>query len=94
LRDGFNNLFERMNVPAQAVGPGSTFNVVFSREPIQNYRDAARADARARQLFDYGLVARGIHLHPDKPFYTCTAHTEMDIDTTLNAAEEVLKRMK
>ncbi len=94
LRDGFNDLFKRLDVPAQAVGPGSTFNVVFSKEPIRNYRDAARADARRRQLFDYGLLARGVHLHPDKPFYTCTAHTEKDVDTTLKLAEDVLRRMR
>ncbi len=94
FRDGLNDLFDRLGVAAQAIGPGSTFNVVFSRDPIRNYRDAARADAKMRQRFDYGLLARGVHLHPDKPFYTCTAHSDEDIDGVLNAAEDVLKRMK
>ena len=67
---------------------------MFSRDPIRNYRDAARADAKMRRRFDYGLLARGVHLHPDKPFYTCTAHSDEDIDGVLNAAEDVLKRMK
>ncbi len=58
-----------------------------------NKLDTARAGAKGRQLFDFGLLARGIHLHPDKPFYTCTAHSDKDIDTTLKAAEDVLKRM-
>jgi glutamate-1-semialdehyde 2,1-aminomutase len=94
FRDGLNDLFDRLGVPAQAIGPGSTFNVVFSKDPVRNYRDAARADAKMRQTFDYGLLARGVHLHPDKPFYTCTAHSETDVDTVLKAADEVLKRMK
>ncbi len=93
LRDGFNNLFARHHVAAQAVGPGSTFNVVFAIGPLRNYRDAAKADKKARQLFDFGLLARGIHLHPDKPFYLCTAHTDQDIDRTLQAADDVLGRM-
>lgn len=94
FRDGLNDLFDRLDVPAQALGPGSTFSVVFSKDPIRNYRDADRADAKRRQLFDFGLLARGFHLHPDKPFYTCTAHSDADIDAALKAAEDVLKRMK
>ncbi len=93
LRDGFNDLFGRLGVPAQALGPGSTFNLVFAKGPVRNYRDAAKADAKMRQALDYGLLARGIHLHPDKPLYTCTAHTDADVERTLAAAEDVLKRM-
>ena len=94
FREGLNDLFQRLDLPAQAIGPGSTFSVVFSKDPIRNYRDAARADAKMRQLFDYGLLARGIHLHPDKPFYTCTAHSDRDVEAVLKAAEDVLKRMQ
>ena len=94
LRDGFNALFADLHVDAQAVGPGSTFNIVFAKGPLRNYRDASKADKKSRQLLDYGLLARGIHLHPDKPLYTCTAHTAEDVDRTLNAAEDVLKHMR
>jgi glutamate-1-semialdehyde 2,1-aminomutase len=94
LRDGLNGLFERRDEPAQAIGPGSTFNVIFAKGPIRNYRDAAKGDAERRHLFDYGLLTRGVHLHPDKPFYTCTAHSETDVDRTLGTAEDVLRRME
>ena len=83
-----------LHVDAHAVGPGSTLNIVFAKGPMRNYRDAAKADKKSRQLLDYGLLARGIHLHPDKPLYTCTAHTAEDVDRTLSAAEDVLKRMR
>jgi glutamate-1-semialdehyde aminotransferase len=55
-----------------------------------------RGRRRKRQAkdFDFGLLARGIHFHPDKPFYTCTEHTDEDVDQTLKVAEEVLKKMK
>ena len=94
LRDGLDGLFADLRFEAQAVGPGSTFNVVFAKGPLRNYRDAARADKKLRQLFDYGMLARGIHFHPDKPWYTCTAHTAEDVDRTLTTAEDVLKRMR
>lgn len=94
LRDGLNELFSRYGYDAKAVGPGSTFNVVFTKGRIANYRDAARCDTKLRQRFDFGLLARGLHFHPDKPFYTCTEHSQKDVDYTLRMAEEVLKKMK
>jgi glutamate-1-semialdehyde 2,1-aminomutase len=94
LQDGFNDLFDRMGVDAQAIGPGSTFNIVFSKKAMHDYRDVIHNDGQRRQMFDYGMLARGIHFHPDKPFYTCTEHSDKDVDQTLKAAEEVLKKMK
>jgi glutamate-1-semialdehyde aminotransferase len=67
---------------------------VFTKDKISDYRDAAHCDSKTRQRFDYGMMARGIHYHPDKPLYTCTEHSDSDIDRTLKAAEEVLKKMK
>jgi len=93
LRDGLNGLFADHHLDAQAVGPGSTFNIVFAKGPLRNYRDAAKADKKRRQLFDFGMLARGIHFHPDKPWYTCTAHTAEDIDRTLSVAEDVVKKI-
>jgi len=94
LRKGFNDLFDRQGYDAKAIGPGSTFNIVFTKGKISDYRDAAHCDAKTRQKLDFGLMARGLHFHPDKPFYTCTEHSGKDVDNTLRAAEEVLKKMK
>lgn len=94
LQDGLNDLFGRNGLDAQAIGPGSTFNVVFCKGDVLDYRDALKSDSKLRHQFDYGLLARGVHLHPDKPIYTCTAHTDDDVDHTLKAAEEVIKKMK
>ena len=57
-------------------------------------RDAAHCDSKERQRFDYGMMARGMHYHPDKPLYTCTEHSDKDVDQTLKTAEEVLKKMR
>ena len=100
LEDGFNDLFGRLDIQAKAFGPGTTFNVLFDGKSnmdldnICDYRDAIKCSETTRKQFDYGLLARGTHVHPDKPFYTCTEHTEEDIDNTLAAAEEVLKKIK
>ncbi len=94
LRHGFDDLFGRMGYDARAIGPGSTFNLVFTKGKVADYRDAAKCDSKLRQQLDFGMLARGLHFHPDKPFYTCTEHSDKDVDQTLKVAEEVLKRMK
>ena len=94
LRDGLNELFERTGTRAIAVGPYSTFNILFTERPPRNSRESLHADAKERQRFDFGLLARGIHLHPDKPWYTCTEHTDADLNRTLAAAEEVLRKSR
>jgi glutamate-1-semialdehyde 2,1-aminomutase len=94
LRNGFDDLFSRQGYDARAIGPGSTFNLVFTKDNISDYRAAAHCDAKLRQKLDFGLIARGLHFHPDKPFYTCTEHSGKDVDATLRAAEEVLKKMR
>jgi glutamate-1-semialdehyde 2,1-aminomutase len=94
LREGFNDLFQRTGYDAMAVGPYSTFNIVFTRGRIADYRDAAHCDSKLRLRFDFGMMARGIHYHPDKPLYMCTEHSQKDVDQTLKAAEEVLKKLK
>ncbi len=94
LRTGLDELFHRLGFVARTEGVGSTFNVRFSDEPARDYRSAARADAELRERFDYGLLARGIHLHPDKPFYLCTEHNRADVERTLAAADEVLRRIR
>ncbi|MBU1914763.1 MAG: glutamate-1-semialdehyde 2,1-aminomutase [Candidatus Thermoplasmatota archaeon] len=94
LQNGMNDLFDRLNVEAQAIGPGSTFKIVFSKRKLCDYRDALKCDQKQQQLFDFGMISRGIHFHPDKPFYTCTEHTDKDVEHTLNVAEEVLMKMR
>jgi glutamate-1-semialdehyde 2,1-aminomutase len=94
LRDGLNDLFSRQRYEAKAVGPGSTFNIVFTNGQISDYRDASHCDAKSRQKLDFGMMARGMHFHPDKPYYTCTEHSDKDVERTLNVAEEVLKKMR
>ena len=93
LRDGLNDLFGRLGVGGMAVGPCSTFNILFADRAPRNYRESLRADSGRRRAFDLGLLARGVHLHPDKPLYTCTAHTRADVDATLRAAEDILRKM-
>jgi len=68
---------------------GSMLTVFFSAEPVTDFASAARSDAeRFRNVFR-GLLSRGVYW-PPSPFeaaFVSTAHTEDDIDETIEAIQ-------
>jgi glutamate-1-semialdehyde 2,1-aminomutase len=76
--------------PAQILGCGSVFSILFTKERIRNYRDTLAADSERRRRLDFGLLERGIFVKPQKPFYLSTAHDRGAVTQTLDAFREVL----
>lgn len=90
LKKGIQEAVESRDLPVQVLGLGSVFVTVFTDLPIRNYRDATRADARRRYLFDVGLLNRGIYVRPGKPFYLSTEHSSEDVERTIEAVDGAL----
>jgi glutamate-1-semialdehyde aminotransferase len=44
--------------------------------------------------YDYGMWSRGLFLMPRHACYTSAVHTKEDVDTTLEAADEVIRELK
>ncbi|USQ73756.1 aminotransferase class III-fold pyridoxal phosphate-dependent enzyme (plasmid) [Roseomonas mucosa] len=96
LREGLQRLVRDLRAPAHVVGLGPVFQLWFSREPIRNYRDAARhADHDAFRHWWEGMLERGVLFHPGayENLFVSFAHTEDDVDRTLEAAEATLREM-
>lgn len=96
LREGLAKIIRDLRAPAHVVGLGPVFQVWFSREPIRNYRDAARhADHDAFRLWWEGMLNRGILFHPGayENLFVSFAHSADDVDQTLVAARETLAEM-
>lgn len=96
LREGLQRLVHDLRAPAHVVGLGPVFQLWFSREPIRNYRDAARhADHGAFRHWWEGMLERGVLFHPGayENLFISFAHTEDDVDRTLEAAEATLREM-
>jgi glutamate-1-semialdehyde 2,1-aminomutase len=91
LKAGLREALETREILGQVVGLGSVFSLLFTDRPIRNYRDAATADTRKRQLFDLGLLTRGVYVRPGKPFYLSTAHAREDVERTIEAADAALR---
>ena len=59
-------------------------------EPMIDYRDNFKVDKIPYQKFRMASLERGIRFHPSRGrFYTSSAHTDEDVDQTLEVVEEV-----
>ncbi len=71
---------------------GSMGSVFFTTQPVVDWNSAAAADRDAFTRYFWGMLERGVYLAPS-PFevlFLSAAHTEADIDRTLDAACDVL----
>jgi glutamate-1-semialdehyde 2,1-aminomutase len=95
LRHGLRAIVERRGIPATVMGFGSVFVLYFLEPPITSYDDLLRNDARKFLIYRRQLIALGIYELPVnlKRSYISLAHTEADIDATLEVADSVLANL-
>ena len=84
LMDGIGELLRERKFEAEVVGMPPCFDVVFASGPIENGRALDRNDARMLARCNELLLERGI-LKISIKNYVSTAHTEEDVDQTLEA---------
>ncbi|HYL16190.1 MAG TPA: aspartate aminotransferase family protein [Terriglobales bacterium] len=89
---GLQEVFAKRKVKAIVQGYGPMFQVYFTeREAIHDYRDyCAYADTDRYSRFVHGLLDRGIYMTPSNGLHwvISTAHTQRDISTLIEAAEQ------
>jgi glutamate-1-semialdehyde 2,1-aminomutase len=75
----------------QANRVGSMATLFFSREPARDYASATKADRGAYAGFFQKMLERGVYMPPAQfeAFFTSRAHTDDDIQRTIDAAREV-----
>jgi glutamate-1-semialdehyde 2,1-aminomutase len=68
------------------------FGMFFTGTPVHNYEDAKLADLKKFARFHRGMLEKGVYLAPSQfeAGFTSLAHTDEDIDRTIEAAKEVL----
>ena len=96
VRNGMNEIFNRMGVEAEMVGYGSISIPLFAKGPFNNQDDLMRSDMDKVVKFRQGLVKRGYYLVPGDVKRLCLmySHTKEDMDGLFQAAEDTLKEMK
>lgn len=92
---GLAEIAEDLGIPMNVRRFGSVFVPYFMEGDIQSYDDLLRNDDAMEVAFRTGMCERGIFMIPTalKRNHVSAAHTQADIDMTLEVAREVLKNM-
>ncbi|MBD1843254.1 glutamate-1-semialdehyde 2,1-aminomutase [Cyanobacteria bacterium FACHB-63] len=68
------------------------FGFFFAEGPVHNYEDAKKSDLSKFSKFHRGMLEQGVYLAPSQfeAGFTSLAHTDEDIDRTIEAARSVM----
>ncbi|GAB4262459.1 MAG: glutamate-1-semialdehyde 2,1-aminomutase [Deferrisomatales bacterium] len=92
LGDGMAEITRRRGVPAFHTRVGSMFTVFFQEGPVTDYASALGSDTGRFGAFFRGMLEGGVNLAPSQfeAGFVSLAHTDADIDRTLEVADRVL----
>lgn len=87
LRSGIAGILKKHGHKVFTAGEGPVFHVCFIDRQPQTYRDLLRADRQKYSDFVLALLDEGVIPLPDGRWYVSTAHSDEDIQATLEAVE-------
>ena len=92
LAQGLEAGAREAGVPLTVNRVGSMLTAFFCAAPVTDYATAKRADTARYARYFHAMLARGVYLAPSQfeAAFVSLAHTEADIDATVNAAAEAL----
>ena len=95
LEKGLNAAAEKAGVPVVAQRAGSMSCLFFADQPVNNLADAMLANRERFNKYFHGMLAQGVYLAPSafEAAFLSTAHTEADVDSTISAAEKVMRTL-
>ncbi|HEV8533369.1 MAG TPA: aminotransferase class III-fold pyridoxal phosphate-dependent enzyme [Methylomirabilota bacterium] len=92
LMAGLTELVGKARLPGQVVGEPVCFDVLFTDEPVIDYRAVQRADGALSRTFTTELIKRGVVKNNQK-MYMSLVHSPEDVAKTLEACEDALKAL-
>jgi glutamate-1-semialdehyde 2,1-aminomutase len=95
LRREIPALGKRYGFDVQTPGEDAVFGVRFtSRRPLRNWEDLLTADTQLNLRWSIELLKRGILVNPNEKFYLSLAHTEADVDRTLEVCDQAFAAIR
>jgi glutamate-1-semialdehyde 2,1-aminomutase len=93
LSKGIQRAIDDLWLPLRQNRVGSMFTLFFCRQPVRDYTTALAADRDKFAKFFREMLSRGVYLPPSQfeAAFVSMAHTDDDIDKTIQAARESLK---
>ncbi|WP_308797954.1 aspartate aminotransferase family protein [Agromyces silvae] len=95
MRAGLTEITTDLEIPAVVTGVGSVFVTYFLDGAVRGYRDLLRNDDDAYATFHRRMIDQGSYMYPMalKRNHISYAHTDADVDRTLEQAGDVLAAM-
>jgi glutamate-1-semialdehyde 2,1-aminomutase len=89
LRREIEALGTRHGVAVETPGEDAVFGVRFTaRRPLRTWEDLLTSDTQLNLKWSIELLKRGILVNPNEKFYLSLAHTDADVDRTLEACDQ------
>lgn len=95
LEAGMKSAAESAGVPVQFNRCGSMFCGFFTERPVHCLADAMLSDRERFGKYFHGMLNEGVYFAPSQfeAGFISTAHSESDINQTIEASERVLRRL-
>src|SRR5471030_2371334 len=93
LMAALSDMLKNAGIKAQVIGEPPLFDIIFTDHPIKDYRDTLKADKAVLGRFNKLLRERGI-MKGESKYYVSLAHTQADIDQTIEAWAGAIKELK
>ena len=96
LSEGLSDAATAAGIPTYATHAGAMGCLFFNRDPVEDYGDACDSNTARYAQFFRGMLERGFYFAPSQfeAFFMSTAHTDGDIDVTVEVAADVLYKMR
>jgi glutamate-1-semialdehyde 2,1-aminomutase len=95
LAKGITEAANEARVDIQLPRLGSMFTIFFTKDVVTDYETAAKADTTLYANFFHQMLARSMYLPPSQfeVAFVSSAHTDEDIQATVEAAEKALSSL-
>jgi glutamate-1-semialdehyde 2,1-aminomutase len=95
LEKGLLEILSERGLPFAVNRVGSMLTLFFSEGAVTDFETATRSDTRRHAVFFREMLERGVHLPPSQyeALFISLAHETEDLDRTLEAARESLRRV-
>jgi glutamate-1-semialdehyde 2,1-aminomutase len=95
LTEGLRQAGADAGIPLQVLGDGPVLQVFFTADKaLRNHRDLLRADKKKAISFGHELIRRGVYCTPGGKLYLSLAHTDQDINRTIEIAAAALRAIR
>ena len=97
LCDGLKQRAKAVGIPLTTNQVGGMFGVFFTdADKVTTFQQVTKCDIEQFQIFYHGMLSQGVYLAPSafEAGFVSAAHTDKEINATLDAAEKVFASLK